>query len=97
GYFTIKVANDPMAAKSVGLPSALSDAWIEAIADQVATAIPLATAQVLLGGLLLFVTSAVLLGGRLQPSLGLQVLGANAVLAVARYVLSAHERTALIG
>ncbi len=96
GYFTIKVANAPLAAQSIGLPSVVSEAWVEAVASNLGTAIPISVAQLLLGGLLLFVSSIIVLGGRVPLALSLQALAANAVLAVVHYAMSGDERSALI-
>ena len=95
GYGAIDLLRDPLTGNFGGSEDA-RNALVNALGEHSRVELPLAIAQLLLGGLLVFTATHLFLGGK--PSLGfaLQVLGANAALLIASYVLRESTRAAYI-
>jgi hypothetical protein len=95
GFLALRVLRDPLVGDSLSLPSELKAAFVEGIAGTRA-ALPLASAQVLLGGFLLLISVGILFGIARSASFGLQAVFANAALSCVAYAVSAPVRRALV-
>lgn len=96
GYATVRIIGNPLAADALQVPAALRDALLSSISANANTVLPVAIAQILLGGLLVIVSAGVLLRARISLGFGLQVLGANGLLFVVGYSLAGPVRDALV-
>lgn len=97
GYITARIAQDSFAGDSLALPPPLRDALVEGISSGGSAALPIGIAQVILGGLLLWVSALALFRGRISVSFAVQVLAANALVAILAHVTGAPVREAMIG
>jgi hypothetical protein len=101
GYLTIEVARDPFASvvstlSGQGLEDVVKGAFFDALAKHSRTSFPIGVAQVLLGGLLVFVSVRALFGRRASTSFALQLVLANAALLITAYVLREPIRGAIV-
>jgi predicted cation transporter len=100
GYLTVEVVRDPFASvvsplSGGGLEDVVKAAFFEALAKHARTSLPLGVAQILLGGLLVFVAVRALFGRR-ATGFTLQLVLANAALLVAVYALREPVRGAIV-
>jgi hypothetical protein len=86
GYLTLRILRNPLLADSLTLPPELRQAFVDGISTNPA-AVPVAVAQLLLGGFLLATSVVTLFGGARSVNFALQALAANAALAAAGHVL----------
>ncbi len=96
GYVTVRLLSDPLVADALRFPAEVSTAMVESTADNASVALPVAVAQLLLGGLLVGVSAATLFGAIKSIGLCVQALLANAVLAVTAYAGSQPVRLAMV-
>ncbi|HEY6556672.1 MAG TPA: hypothetical protein VI072_05340 [Polyangiaceae bacterium] len=100
GYLTVDVVRDPFASvvsplSGRGMEDVVKAAFFEALAKHARTSLPLGVAQILLGGLLVFVAVRALFGRR-ATGFTLQLVLANAALLVAVYALREPVRGAIV-
>lgn len=96
GYVLASVAHDPLQADSLGTDPGIREAIATSISQASHVALPIGVAQVILGGLLVVTTAALLFGGRVPVAFALQVITANGVLALVSYFAAAPIREAMI-
>jgi hypothetical protein len=101
GFFAIEVVRDPLSSVISSLPAAnLEDvtraAFFKALAKYGRTSLPLGIGQVLLGGLLVFVSVRALFGRRASTGFAVQLVLANAALLIAAYALREPVRGAIV-
>lgn len=96
GYVVARIVTDPLAGDTLTVTPALRDAMVQALLSHGEVALPLAIAQVFLGGLLVVVSALALFRGRLSIGFGLQVLAANAGITVLSHWLGAPVRDAMV-
>jgi hypothetical protein len=96
GYVFVRLVRNPLAADELSLPAGLREVLAESVQQFAHVALPIGVAQMLLGGVMVLVCAATLFGARTPVNFCLQVLGANAALAIAMHVFAAPIREALI-
>ncbi len=96
GYATLRVLRNPLAGDGLGYPDAVNVALVESVSSHASSAMPIAVAQLLLGGLLLATSLGTLFGGIRRVGYTLQALFANAVLACVAYPIGEPVRDAMV-
>jgi hypothetical protein len=97
GYLTLRILRDPLVGDSLSVPSELKAALVEGVTSNGAAALPVAAAQILLGGFLLVVSVGLLFGAARTVSYGMQAVLANGALAAVGYALGGPVRQAMVG
>jgi hypothetical protein len=95
GYGAIELLRDPLTGNFSGTEEARS-ALVNALGQHSQVELPLAIAQLLLGGLLVFIATHLFFGGRSSRSFALQVLAANALFLILGYFLREGTRVSYI-
>jgi hypothetical protein len=96
GYVVMSIASDPLVGDSLALAPNLRDAMVQGIVDTAGVAVPIGLAQLMLGGLLMVLAAIALFRGRVSMTFALQILVANALLAVLGHVLGQPVREAMV-
>ena len=96
GYATIRILGDPFAADGLQIPSVMRDALVQSILANSSIVLPVAVAQILLGGLLVVVSIGLLARARVSVNLGLQVLAVNGLVFMIGYFVAGPIRDALV-
>lgn len=96
GYVALRVLNDPLLGDTLAFPAPVQTAYVESLNANASSMLPLATAQLLLGGFLLVVSVVTLFGGIRRIGYCVQALLANLVLACVVYVVGEPVREALV-
>lgn len=99
GFATMELVRDPFWSVSLmdsSMGAVRWRAYMEATRAHANVLLPIGVAELLLGGLLVFLSVRALISRRLTPSLFLQIVAANAALAVLAYVLREPVRGAII-
>jgi len=100
GYAIVSIARSPFAMESSlldeGVTQVVRLAFADAIARDVGRLLPLGVAQLVLGGVLVAVSTKALLWRRASPRFALQVIAANAIVLVVGYVLQEPVRQAIV-
>lgn len=91
GYGAIDLLRDPLSGNFAGSEQDRS-ALVSALGENRALELPLAIAQLLLGGLLVFISTHLFFGGRPSRAFTLQVLVANVAFLILGYALRAETR-----
>jgi len=95
GYGAIELLRDPLTGNFAGSEDVRS-ALVNALGQNSRVELPLAVAQLLLGGLLVFIATHLFFGGKPSRSFALQVLLANAAFLILGYFLRETTRTAYV-
>jgi hypothetical protein len=95
GYGAIELLRDPLTGNFSGTEAARS-ALVNALGQHSRVELPLAVAQLLLGGLLVFIATHLFFGGRPSRAFALQVLAANLLFLVLGYFLREATRVSYI-
>lgn len=95
GFGSIQLMRDPLTGNFSGSEAARS-ALVRALGANAGTELPLAIAQLMLGALLVFVATHILLGGRPRIAFAIQVLAANVAVLILAYALREPTRTAYV-
>lgn len=95
GFLVIGIASDPLEGDALALAPALRDAMVQSIVQSADVLIPVGLAELMLGGLLMVLAAVLLFRGRVSVAFTLQVLLANALMAVIGHVLASPVREAM--
>lgn len=101
GYRTVEIIHDPLTSTASplsghGIEDVINATFFDALAKNGKTSLPIGIAQVLLGGLLVFVSVRALFGRRASTSLAIQLVLANAILLSVAYAMRQPIRAAIV-
>jgi hypothetical protein len=96
GYVALRLVRDPLSVDSLGLPNGMAEALVEGVMQHGSTALPIALAQFLLGGLLVVVSAGLLFGARIPRQFAVQVVSVNLAFAAFAYYMNEPMRRGII-
>jgi hypothetical protein len=95
GYVTLRILDNPLVGDTLAFPAGVREALVASVAGNAQVSLPIAVAQLLLGGLLLGASVTTLFGGTRNISYSVQAVIANGVLVCGAYAMGGPVRQAL--